>query len=348
MIPPEEKERVLILIDEACSAGARLSKACEILGLATRTVQRWRKPETLDDKRKEASRSPKNKLSKMERQIIINTLNSPEYRNMTPHQAVAALADKGTYLASEATMYRILNEEGQNAQRQDSRPRKHKAPEEFIAKGPNQVWSWDITYLPGPVKGIFFYLYMVMDIYSRKIVVWQIHDRECPALAGDLIREGCRLEGISRNQLVLHSDNGSPMKGATMLATLQALGVMPSFSRPRVSDDNPFSESLFRTFKYCPWYPQNPFQSIHEAREWVEEFVYWYNNKHMHSNLALVTPNARHTGADKAILANRQDVYERAKRANPERWSGSTRKWSAPKEVALNKKRSSKAEKKAA
>lgn len=348
MIPAEEKEHVLALIAEACSAGASLAKACETLGLSTRTIQRWKTPETLNDKRKEVSRAPKNKLSKMERQIILNTLNSPEYRDMNPHQAVAALADKDTYLASEATMYRILKEEGHNAHRLDSRPRKHKAPEEFIATAPNQVWSWDITYLPGPVKGDFFYLYMVMDVYSRKIVVWQIHDRECPALAGDLIREGCRLEDISRDQLILHSDNGSPMKGATMLVTLQALGVIPSFSRPKVSNDNAYSESLFKTLKYRPWYPHKPFQSIVEARDWVEDFVCWYNNKHMHSDLAYVTPNARHTGEDRTILAKRRAVYERAKRANPERWSGGTREWTATTEITLNKRGTSKVEEKAA
>jgi len=339
---------VLALIDEACQAGARLQKACEVLGLSIRTVQRWRKVEKFQDKRKESSRSPGNKLSEMERQEVLKVANSPQYRDMTPHQLVAVLADQGDYLASESTIYRILKEEGQDAHRQASRPKKHQKPEELTATAPNEVWTWDITYLPSPVKGEFFYLYLVMDLYSRKIVVWQVHTSETPSLAGDLITEGCHLEGITRGQIVLHSDNGSPMKGATMLATLQQLGVMPSFSRPNVSNDNPYSESLYKTLKYRPWYPRKPFQSLEAAREWVEDFVLWYNHEHLHSNLAFVTPNARHTGEDEAILANRRAVYQRAKEQNPERWSGQTRQWNAPYEVTLNKKRTSKIDKMAA
>ena len=348
MISAKEKEHTIILIDEACSAGARLFKACEILKLTTRTVQRWRKPETLDDRRKESTRIPGNKITVMERQIILNTLNSPEYRNMTPHQIVAALADQGKYLASEATMYRILKEENQNTHRQASYPKQNQKPEEFTAKAPNQVWTWDITYLPGPIKGTFFYLYMVMDLFSRKVVTWQVHSREDATFASELIKEGCHLEGIARGQLVLHSDNGSPMKGATMLATLQQLGVIPSFSRPSVSNDNPFSEALYKTLKYRPWYPNKPFQDLEAARQWVEEFVHWYNFEHRHSNLEYVTPNERHTGEDIVILANRRALYQRAKEENPERWSGSTRQWAAPEEVKLNKKRTSKIEKNAA
>jgi len=336
------------LIDEACNAGARLFKACEILNLTTRTVQRWRKPEALDDKRKESTKIPSNKINAMERQIILNTLNSPEYRDMTPHQIVADLADQGTYLASEATMYRILKEENQNTHRQASYPKQNQKPEEFTATAPNQVWTWDITYLSSPVKGIFFYLYMVMDLFSRKIITWQVHSREDSTFASELIQEGCYLEGVVKDQLVLHSDNGSPMKGATMLATLHHLGVMPSFSRPSVSNDNPYSESLFKTFKYRPGYPDKPFQDLEAARQWVEDFVLWYNSEHRHSKLAYVTPNERHTGQDVAILANRQAVYQRAKQQNPERWSRSTRQWTSPKEVTLNKKRTSKNEKNAA
>lgn len=348
MIPAQEKKRILELIDEACQSGARLKKACSILGLSPRTLQRWRKPEKLEDRRKESSRTPGNKLSEMDRQRIIKTINSREYRNMNPHQIVAALADQGTYLASEASMYRILRDEGQNTHRQPSRPRKHNRPEELTATEPNQIWTWDITYLPGPKKGEFFYLYMIIDLYSRKIITWQIHTREDSTLASDLVREGCHLENITRDQLVLHSDNGSPMKGATMLATLQQLGVIPSFSRPCVKNDNAYSESLYKTLKYRPWYPQGPFKSLQNAREWVEEFALWYNLEHRHSKLEYVTPNERHTGQDKAILAHRRAVYQRAKKANPERWSGQTRKWTAPDEVILNKKRTSKSEKIAA
>ncbi|WP_028573612.1 IS3 family transposase [Desulfonatronovibrio hydrogenovorans] len=347
-MPTQKKKRILTLIDEACSSGARLKKACAITGLSPRTIQRWRSPEKLEDRRKESSQTPANKLSEMERQKILKTINSPAYRNLSPHQIVADLADQETYLASEATMYRILREEGQNTHRQPSKPKRHNRPEELTAAEPNQVWTWDITYLPGPVRGVFFYLYMIIDLYSRKIITWQIHTREGSTLAGGLISEGCYLENITRDQLVLHSDNGAPMKGATMLATLQQLGVMPSFSRPGVSNDNAHSEALYKTLKYRPWYPQKPFKSLSDARTWVEGFVQWYNHEHRHSSLAYVTPNDRHTGRDKEILARRRVVYQRAKMKNPERWSGQIRKWSAPSEVTLNKKRTSNTEKIAA
>jgi len=339
---------VLVLIDEACESGARLHKACEILGLSPRAVQRWRKSQALEDKRKESSKNPRNKISETERQEILNTINSREFRDMNPHQIVAALADQGRYLASEATMYRILKEAGQSTHRQASSPKKHQKPMELTATAPNQIWTWDITYLPSLTKGVFFYLYMVIDLYSRKVVAWQVHTREDSTHASELIQEGCYQEGVSRGQLVLHSDNGSPMKGATMLATLQQLGVMPSFSRPSVSNDNPYSESLFKTLKYRPWYPRRPFQSLSEAREWVEDFVLWYNLEHRHSKLEYITPDERHTGEDKAILAHRRAVYQRAKRNHPERWSGQTRQWFAPEEVTLNKHRTSRVEKMAA
>ena len=339
---------MLVLIDEACESGARLHKACEILGLSPRAVQRWRKSQALEDKRKESSKNPRNKISETERQEILNTINSREFRDMNPHQIVAALADQGRYLASEATMYRILKEAGQSTHRQASSPKKHQKPMELTATAPNQIWTWDITYLPSLTKGVFFYLYMVIDLYSRKVVAWQVHTREDSTHASELIQEGCYQEGVSRGQLVLHSDNGSPMKGATMLATLQQLGVMPSFSRPSVSNDNPYSESLFKTLKYRPWYPRRPFQSLSEAREWVEDFVLWYNLEHRHSKLEYITPDERHTGEDKAILAHRRAVYQRAKRNHPERWSGQTRQWFAPEEVTLNKHRTSRVEKMAA
>ena len=325
-----------------------MHKACKILGLTPRTVQRWRNPDPLEDKRKESSKTPGNKISELERQTVLDLINSQEYRDMNPHQIVADLADQGRYLVSESTMYRIMKAEDQDTHRLSSQPRAHQKPMELTATAPNQVWTWDITYLKGPFKGKFFYLYMVMDLYSRKIVTWQVHDREDSTLASELIQEGCYLESISGDQLVLHSDNGSPMKGSTMLATLQQLGVIPSFSRPSVSNDNPYSESLYKTLKSRPWYPHKPFNSLEDARNWVEDFVLWYNLEHRHSKLEFVTPNERHIGQDKAILDHRRKVYQRAKNANPKRWSGKTRQWVAPGEVILNKQRTSKIEKIAA
>jgi len=205
------------------------------------------------------------------------------------------------------------------------------------AAGPNETWSWDITYFPTTVLGMFYYLYLILDVYSRKIVGWSIHEEQLSELASELIKQTCIDEQVDKNALVLHSDNGKPMKGMTMLAMLETLGVMPSFSRPSVSDDNPYSESLFRTVKYHPTYPRNTrFETIESARRWMEEFSDWYNNRHLHSGLKFVTPNQRHTGEDKIILANRHKVYQHAKFVHPERWTGQTRNWILPKTVTLN------------
>ena len=200
------------------------------------------------------------------------------------------------------------------------------------------MWSWDITYLRTEVAGQFFYLYLMLDIYSRKIVGWEVHDVERAEYAAELLKRTILAEGISDGAQapVLHSDNGSPMKGATMIATMQALGVMPSFSRPSVSNDNPFSESLFRTLKGCPQWPEGPFQSLDQARQWVYGFVQWYNHEHRHSGIGFVTPVQRHTGKDEQILSQRKAVYEQAKKNRPERWSGNTRNWNIPTDVWLN------------
>jgi putative transposase len=205
-----------------------------------------------------------------------------------------------------------------------------------VATGPCELWSWDITYLAGPVRGTFFYLYVVMDVWSRKIVGWQTHTTESSEHAAALIAAACTSEGIERDRLVLHSDNGAPMKGATMLATLQALGVVPSFSRPRVSNDNPYSESAFRTLKYRPGYPSLPFASIEAASKWVATFMGWYNNEHLHSGIRFVSPADRHSGRHHAVLEGRRTVYEAARRRNPERWSGSIRNLDPIETVILN------------
>jgi transposase InsO family protein len=240
-------------------------------------------------------------------------------------------------VASESTFYRILKANKRLKHRQSSQPvRTLQKPRALVASAPNEIYSWNITYLPTQVRGQFVYLYLVMDVYSRKIVGWQVYDAESSALAADLMTDICQREGIQPNQVTLHSDNGSPMKGATMLATLQALGVIPSFSRPSVSNDNPYSESLFRTLKYRPDYPANAFENVTGARHWVEGFVGWYNNEHLHSSIQFVTPDQRHRKLDEAVLAKRVDVYRRAKEHNPSRWSGATRNWAPVTHVYLN------------
>jgi putative transposase len=333
----DEREVIVCLINTARQAGARQSAACEIIGISAKTFQRWSKSENTGDQRLETQREPANKLTALERQRILNAANKPEYADLSPAQMVPTLADEGRYIGSESTVYRILKTEKQLAHRQKAKPvRQVKKPKALVATGPNQIYSWDITYLPTVIKGVFLYLYLVMDIYSRKIVGWQIHDEEGSALAADLMIDICQQENIKRGQVTLHSDNGSPMKGATMLATLQSLGVMPSFSRPSVSDDNPYSESLFRTLKYRPNYPEKPFKDLQAARTWVEGFVQWYNHKHRHSAIGFVTPTQRHAGEDIKILKARHLLYQKARSENPTRWSGETRNWTPIKEVHLN------------
>ena len=331
----EDRELVRELIEEAVDAGARLAPACKVIGLDVRTVQRWRRG--LEDGRNGPKRRPANQLGESERCRVIEIANSPEFRDLSPKQIVPRLADQGRYVASESTFYRILRHAEQLAHRERSRVATKRArPSEYAASGPHQVFSWDITYLRAPVRGEFFYLYLIEDVWSRKFVGWQVHEEESMWLGSRLVQRTCEQLEIDPEGLVLHSDNGGPMKGSTMLATLERLGIVASFSRPRVSDDNPYSESLFRTLKYRPTYPGGPFASIQAAREWVADFVAWYNLEHLHSGIGYVTPAQRHGGHDEDILAERRQVYERARQRNPQRWSRGVRCWDRPDIVRLN------------
>jgi putative transposase len=275
-------------------------------------------------------------LSEEEKAELVAIATSERFRELAPSQIVPILAEEGVYVASESSFYRVLRQEKLLAHREGSRPRQHGRPEEYIARGPNQVWSWDITYLRSALRGQYYFLYLVVDVWSRKIVAWEVALQESSEIAATMIGRATRQNGVDRDQLVIHSDNGGPMKGATLLATLQFLGIVPSFSRPRVYDDNPYSEALFRTLKYRPEYPSLPFASLEEARCWVEGFVRWYNTEHRHSAIRFVTPQVRHAGAESQVLLRRKEVYEAAKRRNPSRWSGTTRNWSAVGEVMLN------------
>ena len=340
MISAPDRRRAVELIEEAVEAGASPKRACEQLQISHRSYQRWsRGGQVQADRRPEAERAaPANRLSEEERRRILEACNREEFSSLPPSQIVPALADQGEYIASESSFYRVLKEADQLHHRGKAQAaRKTSRPEGYQATGPNQVWSWDITYLATTVLGLFFRLYLVMDIYSRKIVGWEIHEHESAEHASVLIHKACLAEAVGREGLVLHSDNGAPMKGATMLATLQRLGVVPSFSRPSVSNDNPYSESLFGTMKYTPAFPSKPFESLEAAREWVYEFVRWYNHEHRHSGLKFVTPGERHEGQDHPILANRKAVYEAAKARHPERWSGETRNWQPVGPVWLNR-----------
>lgn len=333
------------MIEEAVSQGARKVRACEALNLTIRTVQRWKKDggQVTEDQRKHADRpAPANQLTNIEQDKILEVCNSERFKSKPPSQIVPTLADEGVYLASESTFYRVLKAHGQQHHRGRSRKPCKRKPTSHRATAPNQLWSWDITYIGSPVRGKYYYLYLVLDIYSRMIVAWEVHEQESADLAAHMIRKAFMQHKVSLQEqpLVLHSDNGSPMKGSTMLSTLQQLGVQTSFSRPRVSNDNPYSESGFRTMKYRPEYP-NHFANLESAREWVHGFVNWYNLEHKHSGIKFQTPYDRHTGHDQQKVVKRDDVYRKAKEQNPERWgSRDTRNWQLPVEVWLNPERS--------
>ena len=338
MIPLQDRCSVVKLIDEAMAAGARQSKACTEVGITARTLQRWRYDgEVKSDGRPCARRPvPQHKLTDQERQRVLDVCRSDEFKSLPPSQIVPTLADRGEYIASESSYYRILADHKENNRRGRANTSTPKPPTTHVADGPNQVWCWDITYLAGPVKGMFFYLYLVLDLYSRKIVGFEVYESECGEHAASLIERAIRREKAVINPLILHSDNGAPMKAFTLREKLKDLNVHSSYSRPRVSNDNAFVESFFRTCKYRPDYPAKGFSTLESAREWVLSFSRWYNQRHRHSALKFVTPEQRHTGLDSVILAERKSLYEEKKAANPQRWSGDTRNWELEKQVTLN------------
>jgi transposase InsO family protein len=295
-----------------------------VVGLTERTVQRWAAQGGGDDLRRGPRSPPSNKLSAAEEQRVLDVANSLEFHDVSPRQIVPILTDRDAYLASESAFYRILGKHGLLHHRARSRPPTRR-PRALTATGPDQVYSWDITYLRSRVRGVYYYLYLVVDIWSRRIVGWVIHDFESGDLAAELVERICAANPRRDTLLWLHSDNGAAMKSTPLLAKLKALGISPSFSRPRVSNDNPYSEALFRTLKYRPTFPSRPFADIHSAIAWVSRFVEWYNTKHLHSAINFVTPDDRHFGRHLNILSARSRVYEAARRRHPERWSGRTR-----------------------
>jgi putative transposase len=340
MIPLAARTETLRLLKEATDAGASQWRACEIIDLPARTLQRWRKSPTQEDRRPQRVQSPPNRLTDLERQRILKIVNSPEFGQQSPCQIVPQLADRGTWIGSESTIYRLLRSVGQIKHRGSSNAPAWKKPEPLRATAPNQIYSWDITYLPTTVRGRHYYLYMFIDIFSRKAVGWAVYENELSDLAADVVRDVCSREKIQPGQVVLHSDNGNPMKGASMLAMLQELGVARSLSRPAVSNDNPYSESQFKTMKCHPMYPRKPFADLTQAREWVARFVHWYNEVHRHSGIGFVTPSQRHAGLDVEILKRREEVYKTARLRHPNRWSAGTRDWTHIDVVHLNPARS--------
>jgi putative transposase len=324
------------LIEAAVVAGARRGPACRLVGLSVRTVERWRVDEAAIDGRHGPHHRPANALTPVERRTILAVVTSVAYRDLSPHQIVPHLADAGRYLGSESTMYRILRAEALLQYRGRAKASVRRPPRTHVATGANQLWTWDITYLKTPVRGVFEYLYLMLDVWSRKIVGWAVHEEESAAHAAALFLATCRAQQLDPAGIVLHADNGGPMKGATMVATLERLGVLASFSRPGVSNDNAYSEALFRTMKYRPAFPTRPFEDLAAAQAWVAAFVRWYNTEHLHSAIRFVTPDDRHAGRDTALLSARRAVYARARRRTPTRWSGTIRNWDPINAVRLN------------
>jgi len=307
--------------------------------VSIRTLQRWRQDgEISDDKRPEAIRPvPPSKLTEAEREQILAVCNQDEYAKLPPSQIVPKLADKGIYIASESTFYRVLRANNQLHHRGRDKPKGTVVkPDTHTATGPNEVWSWDITYCASRVIGQFYYLYMIMDVFSRMIVGWEVHESESGEEAAALLERTVWREKCIQSDVVLHSDNGSPMKSLTMQAKMRALGVEGSRGRPGVSNDNPYSESLFRTLKYNPRWPSEGFESLEKARDWVKDFTHWYNKEHCHSKIKFVTPEQRHLGLDKEILKKRHELYLAQQQKKPHRWKQKTRDWTREKAVELN------------
>jgi transposase InsO family protein len=347
MIGLEDRRKVAQDILTAHSNGARLHQACEIGGIDVRTLQRWRGGEGLKvgDGRPGAVRpKPAHALSEPERQELLRVANQPRFADMPPARIVPMLADEGLYLASESSFGRVLRAHGQSRHRGRAKPAGAvKPPTTHIATGPRQVWCWDMTYLPTQVAGRWFYLYLILDLYSRKVVGWEVHDKDDAEYAAALVRRTALSERISlhEHRPVLHGDNGASLKSSTVLATLQRLRIKPSYSRPRVSDDNAYAEALFRTAKYRPEFPVRAFIDLEGARHWATSFVRWYNHDHRHSGIRYVSPAQRHAGEDEQILAARHAVYCQARDRTPRRWTRSTRNWSTVGPVALNPERES-------
>lgn len=347
MIGLQDRQEHARDVEAARRAGARLHEACEVAGITARTLQRWNARQGLEtgDGRPAAVRpTPAHALTEAERAQVLSVANEPRFADMPPARIVPMLADEGVYIASESTFQRVLRAQGQTRHRGRAKaPRKSRPPTTHIATAPRQLWCWDMTFLPAQVAGRWFYLYLILDVYSRKIVGFEVHDADDADHAARLVKRTALAEGIHavarEERPVLHGDNGATLKATTVLAMLWWLGVKPSYSRPRVSDDNAFVESLFRTAKYRPEFPCEGFVDLAAARDWAWRFVHWYNHEHRHSGIRYVSPAQRHAGQDQAVLAARHELYTEARQRHPRRWSGDTRDWSHITSVTLNPER---------
>ena len=293
-----------------------VNKMCDALGFPRSTLYRLRKPTSPQVSQ---PRRSVRALSEPEKATVREVLNSERFADLAPRQVYGTLLDEGEYYCSVSSMYRILGEHDEVNERRQQRTHPTYTRPELLATAPNQVWSWDITWLRGPGKWQHFYLYVILDVFSRYVVGWLLAEEEAGYLAEQLIAETCRKQGIQRDQLTLHADRGAPMTSQTVAQLLEELGVAKSHSRPHTSDDNPFSEAQFKTLKYRPDYPDR-FDSLAQAHQWATGFFDWYNNQHRHSNLGLMTPATVHWGLDDQLTVQRQQVLRAAYAAHPERF----------------------------
>jgi len=341
----EDRQTLVRDVEQAWANGARLAPACALAGIDVRTLQRWRTGDgrVQGDRRPGAERpAPSHALSEAEQARIVAVANEPRFADTPPARIVPTLADEGIYIASESSFHRVLRAHGQmNRRGRAQPPRTSRPPTTHIASRPGEVWCWDVTFLPAQVQGRWFYLYLILDLYSRKLVGFEVHDTDSADHAAHLARRTALAEGVHARvkRPVLHGDNGATLKATTVLAMLHWLGIAPSYSRPRVSDDNAFAEALFRTVKYRPDFPLKGFADLDAARQWSGRFVQWYNYEHRHSGIRYVTPAQRHAGQDRPLLEARHAVYQEARDRNPQRWSGQTRNWTPIGVVTLNPER---------
>ncbi len=297
-----------------------LRRACETLGVNRAALYRRRDRRAgkcLCGPRPE----PPLKLSEEERQTVLDLMHSERFLDASPHTIYATLLDEGRYYCSVRTLYRLLEQAGELRERRNQRPHPQYSKPELLATGPNELWSWDITKLKGPAKWTYFYLYVILDVFSRCVVGWMVATRESAALAEKLIGETCIKQGIERGELTLHADRGSSMTSKPVAFLLADLGVTKTHSRPHVSNDNPFSEAQFKTLKYRPEFPKC-FGSLEDARAFCRPFFRWYNTEHRHSGIAFMTPESVHYGRAPAIIHTRVETLKAAFEAHPERFKG--------------------------
>ena len=345
MISLEDRQSIARAVEEAHRGGARLRRARTEAGITLRTLQRWKGGCGLErgDRRPQAVRpTPAHALSEAERGQILQIANEPRFAELPPGRIVPMLADEGVYIASESSFSRVLRAHGQTRHRGRAKaPQRVRPPSTHVATAPRQVFCWDMTYLPATVMGRWFYLYLILDLYSRKIVGFEVHETDDSEHAVNLLRRTALAEDLHTLQYkpVLHGDNGATLKATTVLAMMHWLGLRASYSRPRVSDDNAFVEALFRTAKYRPQFPTKGFADLEQAREWASSFVRWYNHDHRHSGIRYVSPAQRHAGEDRAVLQARDALYQRARAEAPRRWARHTRNWNPITAVTLNPER---------